>query len=197
MSSSPDSYPYVSSLFCAFFMCLTPLWIVISSKHPASRTLLYSGWEPVITAMVISRCVCVNQLFCICNSQCLLCLMIHPQNKLQHIHPQVPLSLADSQMKPVGREWLPLSLSLVLVPASQHSVQVIAHFWGFIEGHTSTNIGSGHHKLKTIHQSFISLSITLSAADKAFLQLFLDKHTHSLPLSFCVPLCVSLSHTHT
>uniref|UniRef100_A0A3P9JX23 Solute carrier family 41 member n=1 Tax=Oryzias latipes TaxID=8090 RepID=A0A3P9JX23_ORYLA len=52
-----DSYPYVSSLVCAFFMCLTPVWIVISSKHPASRTLLYSGWEPVITAMVISRCV--------------------------------------------------------------------------------------------------------------------------------------------
>ncbi|XP_077400592.1 solute carrier family 41 member 2 isoform X2 [Vanacampus margaritifer] len=49
-----DSYPYVSSLVCAFFMCLTPLWMVISSKHPASRTLLYSGWEPVITAMVIS-----------------------------------------------------------------------------------------------------------------------------------------------
>lgn len=49
-----DSYPYVSSLVCAFFMCLTPLWIVISSKHPASRTLLHSGWEPVITAMVIS-----------------------------------------------------------------------------------------------------------------------------------------------
>ncbi|XP_057711107.1 solute carrier family 41 member 2 [Corythoichthys intestinalis] len=49
-----DSYPYVSSLVCAFFMCLTPLWIIVSSKHPASRTLLYSGWEPVITAMVIS-----------------------------------------------------------------------------------------------------------------------------------------------
>ncbi|XP_051912127.1 solute carrier family 41 member 2 isoform X1 [Hippocampus zosterae] len=49
-----DPYPYVSSLVCAFFMCLTPLWMVISSKHPASRTLLYSGWEPVITAMIIS-----------------------------------------------------------------------------------------------------------------------------------------------
>ncbi|XP_033987242.1 solute carrier family 41 member 2 [Trematomus bernacchii] len=49
-----DTYPYVSGLVCAFFMCLTPLWMVISSKHPASRTLLYSGWEPVITAMVIS-----------------------------------------------------------------------------------------------------------------------------------------------
>ncbi|XP_061922233.1 solute carrier family 41 member 2 [Entelurus aequoreus] len=49
-----DSYPYVASVLCAFFMCLTPLWMVVSSKHPASRTLLYSGWEPVITAMVIS-----------------------------------------------------------------------------------------------------------------------------------------------
>ncbi|XP_030637587.1 solute carrier family 41 member 2 isoform X2 [Chanos chanos] len=49
-----DSHPYVSSVVCAFFLCLTPVWIVISSKHPASRTLLYSGWEPVITAMLIS-----------------------------------------------------------------------------------------------------------------------------------------------
>ncbi|GAA6069908.1 solute carrier family 41 member 2 [Tachysurus ichikawai] len=49
-----DSHPYVSSLVCAFFMSLTPVWMVISSKHPASRQLLYSGWEPVITAMVIS-----------------------------------------------------------------------------------------------------------------------------------------------
>uniref|UniRef100_A0A8C5FU51 Solute carrier family 41 member n=1 Tax=Gadus morhua TaxID=8049 RepID=A0A8C5FU51_GADMO len=49
-----DTYPYVSFLVCAFFLSLTPLWMVISSKHPASRQLLYSGWEPVITAMVIS-----------------------------------------------------------------------------------------------------------------------------------------------
>ncbi|KAL4660318.1 solute carrier family 41 member 2-like [Arapaima gigas] len=49
-----DSHPYVAAIVCAFFLVLTPVWIVISSKHPASRTLLYSGWEPVITAMVIS-----------------------------------------------------------------------------------------------------------------------------------------------
>lgn len=49
-----DSHPYVSFLVCAFFISLTPLWMVISSKHPASRQLLYSGWEPVITAMFIS-----------------------------------------------------------------------------------------------------------------------------------------------
>uniref|UniRef100_A0A3B3R5F5 Solute carrier family 41 member n=1 Tax=Paramormyrops kingsleyae TaxID=1676925 RepID=A0A3B3R5F5_9TELE len=49
-----ESHPYVAAVVCVFFLLLTPLWIVISSKHPASRTLLYSGWEPVITAMVIS-----------------------------------------------------------------------------------------------------------------------------------------------
>ncbi|TRY69875.1 hypothetical protein DNTS_015339 [Danionella cerebrum] len=49
-----DTHPYVSSLVCAFFISLTPLWMVIASKHPASRQLLYSGWEPVITAMFIS-----------------------------------------------------------------------------------------------------------------------------------------------
>uniref|UniRef100_A0A8C9W922 Solute carrier family 41 member n=1 Tax=Scleropages formosus TaxID=113540 RepID=A0A8C9W922_SCLFO len=48
------SHPYVAAVVCVFFLALTPVWIVISSKHPASRTLLYSGWEPVITAMVIS-----------------------------------------------------------------------------------------------------------------------------------------------
>uniref|UniRef100_A0A8C9UXK0 Solute carrier family 41 member n=1 Tax=Scleropages formosus TaxID=113540 RepID=A0A8C9UXK0_SCLFO len=49
-----NSHPYVAAVVCVFFLALTPVWIVISSKHPASRTLLYSGWEPVITAMVIS-----------------------------------------------------------------------------------------------------------------------------------------------
>lgn len=53
--ASAESHPYVAAVVCVFFLLLTPLWIVISSKHPASRTLLYSGWEPVITAMVISR----------------------------------------------------------------------------------------------------------------------------------------------
>ncbi|KAL0968100.1 hypothetical protein UPYG_G00262410 [Umbra pygmaea] len=49
-----ELYPYVSYLVCLFFLCLTPLWVVISSQNPASRILLYSGWEPIITAMVIS-----------------------------------------------------------------------------------------------------------------------------------------------
>lgn len=49
-----ESYYYVSPLVGALFLALTPMWIVIAAKHPATRTVLYSGWEPVITAMIIS-----------------------------------------------------------------------------------------------------------------------------------------------
>ncbi|XP_031205120.1 solute carrier family 41 member 2 [Mastomys coucha] len=49
-----ETYYYISPLVCAFFLALTPIWIIIAAKHPATRTVLHSGWEPVITAMVIS-----------------------------------------------------------------------------------------------------------------------------------------------
>ncbi|NP_001086569.1 solute carrier family 41 member 2 isoform X1 [Xenopus laevis] len=48
------SYAFVSPLVGVFFLAMTPIWIVIASKHPATRTVLHSGWEPVITAMLIS-----------------------------------------------------------------------------------------------------------------------------------------------
>ncbi|CAB1433997.1 unnamed protein product [Pleuronectes platessa] len=47
--------PYVLYLVELLILCLMPLWVVISSKHPASHILLRTGWEPIITAMVISR----------------------------------------------------------------------------------------------------------------------------------------------
>ncbi|XP_063165007.1 solute carrier family 41 member 2 isoform X1 [Candoia aspera] len=49
-----EKYYYISPLVGAFFLALTPMWIIIAAKHPATRTVLHSGWEPVITAMVIS-----------------------------------------------------------------------------------------------------------------------------------------------
>ncbi|XP_045635946.1 solute carrier family 41 member 2 [Ursus americanus] len=49
-----DNYYYISPLVGVFFLALTPIWIIIAAKHPATRTVLHSGWEPVITAMVIS-----------------------------------------------------------------------------------------------------------------------------------------------
>ncbi|KAG8439408.1 hypothetical protein GDO86_005573 [Hymenochirus boettgeri] len=48
------SHSFVSPLVGALFLAMTPIWIVIASKHPATRTVLHSGWEPVITAMIIS-----------------------------------------------------------------------------------------------------------------------------------------------
>lgn len=52
-----ENYYFVSPLVGVFFLALTPIWIIIAAKHPATRTVLHSGWEPVITAMVISRLV--------------------------------------------------------------------------------------------------------------------------------------------
>uniref|UniRef100_A0A4W3IFA7 Solute carrier family 41 member n=1 Tax=Callorhinchus milii TaxID=7868 RepID=A0A4W3IFA7_CALMI len=49
-----DTRPYMSPLVCAFFLALTPIWIVLSLKHPATKQVLCSGWEPIITAMGIS-----------------------------------------------------------------------------------------------------------------------------------------------
>ncbi|XP_054633309.1 solute carrier family 41 member 2 [Dunckerocampus dactyliophorus] len=49
-----ELYSYVLYLVDLFLLCLIPLWIVVSSKHPASRILLRTGWEPIITAMFIS-----------------------------------------------------------------------------------------------------------------------------------------------
>lgn len=45
---------YVNMLVCAFFVALTPIWIIIARRTPSTREVLYSGWEPVIIAMAIS-----------------------------------------------------------------------------------------------------------------------------------------------
>ncbi|XP_034444509.1 solute carrier family 41 member 2 [Hippoglossus hippoglossus] len=52
--SISELQPYVLYLVDLLILCLIPLWVVISSKHPASHILLRTGWEPIITAMVIS-----------------------------------------------------------------------------------------------------------------------------------------------
>ncbi|XP_057691983.1 solute carrier family 41 member 2 isoform X2 [Corythoichthys intestinalis] len=49
-----ELYSYALYLLDLILLCLMPLWIVMASKHPASRLLLRTGWEPIVTAMVIS-----------------------------------------------------------------------------------------------------------------------------------------------
>lgn len=45
----------MNPLVCAFFISLLPIWVVIAKRNSATREVLYSGWEPVIIAMAISR----------------------------------------------------------------------------------------------------------------------------------------------
>ncbi len=52
---SVEPYPYITYLVCVIFLCLTPVWVILSFRHPESQKLLLSSWEPIITSMVISR----------------------------------------------------------------------------------------------------------------------------------------------
>ncbi|KAK9966811.1 hypothetical protein ABG768_003902 [Culter alburnus] len=45
---------YANPMVCAFFVALTPIWVLIARRIPSTREVLYSGWEPVIIAMAIS-----------------------------------------------------------------------------------------------------------------------------------------------
>uniref|UniRef100_A0AAV2L3I3 Solute carrier family 41 member n=1 Tax=Knipowitschia caucasica TaxID=637954 RepID=A0AAV2L3I3_KNICA len=50
-----EQNPFVLFLVDFAIVCLIPVWIIICSKHPDTLILLRTGWEPIITAMVISR----------------------------------------------------------------------------------------------------------------------------------------------
>ncbi|KAL7867878.1 hypothetical protein SRHO_G00092620 [Serrasalmus rhombeus] len=47
--------PCIVYMVRVLFLCLTPVWVIISLRHPESRRLLYCSCKPIITAMVTSR----------------------------------------------------------------------------------------------------------------------------------------------
>uniref|UniRef100_A0A671L7R9 Solute carrier family 41 member n=1 Tax=Sinocyclocheilus anshuiensis TaxID=1608454 RepID=A0A671L7R9_9TELE len=51
---STEYNDYANPMVCAFFVALTPIWVLIARRTPSTREVLYSGWEPVIIAMAIS-----------------------------------------------------------------------------------------------------------------------------------------------
>uniref|UniRef100_A0A671LNT2 Solute carrier family 41 member n=1 Tax=Sinocyclocheilus anshuiensis TaxID=1608454 RepID=A0A671LNT2_9TELE len=51
---STEFNDYANPMVCAFFVALTPIWVLIARRTPSTREVLYSGWEPVIIAMAIS-----------------------------------------------------------------------------------------------------------------------------------------------
>lgn len=55
VSALAAHWRYIYPLVCAFFVALLPVWVVLARRSPATREVLYSGWEPVIIAMAISR----------------------------------------------------------------------------------------------------------------------------------------------
>lgn len=57
LSSDSEYNDYANPLVCAAFVAMCPLWVLIARKTPSTREVLYSGWEPVIIAMAISRYV--------------------------------------------------------------------------------------------------------------------------------------------
>jgi len=64
-SSRTEFNDYACPLVCAVFVALCPLWVLIARRIPSTRELLYSGWEPVIIAMAISRYITLSYFTCI------------------------------------------------------------------------------------------------------------------------------------
>ncbi|CAL4077647.1 unnamed protein product [Meganyctiphanes norvegica] len=49
-----DTDQWLSPLIIVVFICSLPLWVWLSSRNKYTKEVLYSGWTPVISAMMIS-----------------------------------------------------------------------------------------------------------------------------------------------
>ena len=52
---SDSNQLWLSPTLLFVFLGLTPIWCVVSHRNKYTHEILYSGWTPVIGAMVISR----------------------------------------------------------------------------------------------------------------------------------------------
>ena len=53
-SLSSDETIVISSILCGCLILLIPLWLLLSYRNPTTKSVLYSGWIPVLSAMLIS-----------------------------------------------------------------------------------------------------------------------------------------------
>ncbi|CAH0562634.1 unnamed protein product [Brassicogethes aeneus] len=49
-----ESHPWLTTVLIILALLLVPVWAYIASQNQYTHTVLFSGWSPVITAMVIS-----------------------------------------------------------------------------------------------------------------------------------------------
>lgn len=52
---SIDRQDWLAPLIISCYVLITPLWVWIAKKNKYTNDVLYSGWTPVIVAMLISR----------------------------------------------------------------------------------------------------------------------------------------------
>lgn len=52
-----DKQDWLAPLIIASYVLVTPLWVWIAKKNKYTNDVLYSGWTPVMVAMLISRSV--------------------------------------------------------------------------------------------------------------------------------------------
>ncbi|XP_043282456.1 solute carrier family 41 member 1-like isoform X1 [Venturia canescens] len=53
---SIDKQDWLAPLIIAVYILVTPLWVWIAKKNKYTNDVLYSGWTPVMVAMLISSC---------------------------------------------------------------------------------------------------------------------------------------------
>ena len=51
-----DTQDWVAPLVISSYVLVTPLWVWIAKKNEYTNDVLYTGWTPVIVAMLISSC---------------------------------------------------------------------------------------------------------------------------------------------
>lgn len=62
--TSTGTRHWLAPVIIAFFLLLLPLWVTICIKNKYTNDVIYTGWTPVLSAMVISRyVVCLHVCF--------------------------------------------------------------------------------------------------------------------------------------
>lgn len=51
----PGKQDWLAPLIISGYILVTPLWVWIAKKNKHTREVLYTGWTPVMAAMLISR----------------------------------------------------------------------------------------------------------------------------------------------
>jgi hypothetical protein len=51
----PGKQDWLAPLIISCFILVTPLWVWIAKNNEHTREVLYTGWTPVMAAMLISR----------------------------------------------------------------------------------------------------------------------------------------------